>query len=65
MRSMCYIVASKVVAVGGGRTLVLAAGRPLLHAAQRADEVRRDLTLEQITDMLVAIAGMHGDTAYL
>jgi hypothetical protein len=42
-----------------------AAGRLLLHAAQRADEVRRYLTLEHIADMLVAIAGMHGDTAYL
>jgi hypothetical protein len=51
--------------LGEGRTLVLAAGRPLLHAAQRADEVRRDLTLEQITDMLAAIAGIYGDTAYL
>lgn len=47
------------------RARVLAAGRPLLIAAQRADEVRGDLTLEQILDMIVAIASIHGDSEYL
>jgi AcrR family transcriptional regulator len=47
------------------RVRVLAAGRPLLAAAQRAHEVRDDLTLEQILDMVIAIATIHGDTAYL
>ena len=42
---------------------MLAAGRPLLAAAQRAHEVRGDLTLEQILDMIVAIATIHGDPA--
>ena len=41
---------------GAGRPRVLAAGRPLLIAAQDAHEVRGDLTLEQILDMVVAIA---------
>ncbi len=46
------------------RTRVIAAGRPLLAAAQHAREVRDDLTLEQILDMIVAIATIHGDTDY-
>ena len=47
------------------RTRVMAAGRPLLAAAQRAHEVRDALTLEQILDMVIAIATIHGDTRYL
>ena len=46
------------------RTRVIAAGRPLLTAAQHAREVRDELTLEQILDMIVAIATIHGDTGY-
>jgi AcrR family transcriptional regulator len=46
------------------RTRVIAAGRPLLAAAQHAGEVRDDLTLEQILDMIVAISTIHGDTGY-
>ena len=46
------------------RTRVIAAGRPLLAAAQHAGEVRDDLTLEQILDMIVAIATIHGDSGY-
>ena len=44
---------------------MIAAGRPLLAAAQHAREVRDDLTLEQILDMIIAIATIHGDTRYL
>jgi AcrR family transcriptional regulator len=51
--------------LGEGRARVLAAGRPLLEAAQRTSEVRIDLTLEQITDMVVAIAKIHGDSYYV
>jgi AcrR family transcriptional regulator len=51
--------------MGEGRSRVLAAGRPLLEAAQRSGEVRNDLSLEQITDMVVAIARIHGDLRYL
>ena len=46
------------------RTRVIAAGLPLLAAAQHAGEVRDDLSLEQILDMIVAIATIHGDTGY-
>jgi AcrR family transcriptional regulator len=50
---------------GESRSRVLAAGRPLLAAAQRSREVRGDLTLEQILDMIVAIAKIPGDSDYL
>ena len=44
---------------------MLAAGRPLLIAAQRSHEVRGDLTLEQVLDMVIAIAKVEGDADYL
>jgi AcrR family transcriptional regulator len=47
------------------RARVIAAGLPLLAAAQRADQVRDDVALEQILDMVIAIATIHGDTRYL
>jgi AcrR family transcriptional regulator len=50
---------------GNNRARVLAAGRPLLLAAQHAHEVRDDLTLEQILDMIIAVATIHGDPAYV
>jgi AcrR family transcriptional regulator len=50
---------------GNSRARVLAAGQPLLAAAQRAHEVRDDLTLEQILDMVIAVATIHGDTRYI
>jgi AcrR family transcriptional regulator len=50
---------------GESRARVLAAGRPLLVAAQHAHEVRDDLTLEQVLDMVVAVATIRGDTRYL
>ena len=50
---------------GAGLPRVLAAARPLLVAAQDAHEVRADLTLEQILDMVVAIAKIPGDAGYL
>jgi AcrR family transcriptional regulator len=46
------------------RSRVIAAGRPLLVAAQRAGDVRRDLTLEQILDMIIAVAAIHGEPSY-
>ena len=48
-----------------GRSRVLASGRPLLGAAQRSHEVRSDLTLEQVLDMVIAIAKIEGDTGYV
>jgi len=50
---------------GGNRARVMAAGRPLLAAAQRARQIRDDLTLEQVLDMVIAIATIHGDSRYL
>jgi AcrR family transcriptional regulator len=50
---------------GSNRARVIAAGRPLLAAAQRAHEVRDNLTLEQILDMVIAIGTIHGDPRYL
>lgn len=50
---------------GGNRARALAVGRPLLTAAQHAHEIRDDLTLEQIFDMIVAIAKVHGESSYL
>jgi AcrR family transcriptional regulator len=51
--------------MGESRRRVVAAGRPLLDAAQRTHEVREDLTLEQILDMIVAIASIQGESNYL
>jgi AcrR family transcriptional regulator len=51
--------------MGESRARVMAAGRPLLLAAQRSHEVRQDLSLEQVLDMIVAIASIHGDPDYL
>lgn len=51
--------------LGEGRARVLATGRPLLEAAQRSHEIRQDLTLEQVTDMVVAVAQIHGDSEYV
>ena len=50
---------------GGNRARVMDAGRPLLAAAQRARQIRDDLTLEQVLDMVIAIATIHGDSRYL
>ncbi|GAA3582533.1 TetR/AcrR family transcriptional regulator [Amycolatopsis ultiminotia] len=47
------------------REQALDAGRPLLAAAQRAREVRDDVTLEQVFDMIVAIAKIPGTRDYL
>ena len=47
------------------RARVLAAGRPLLVAAQESGEVRDDLTLEQILDMVIAVSAIRGDSGYL
>src|SRR5689334_7742539 len=38
---------------GSNRARVMAAGRPLLIAAQRAHEIRDDLALEQVLDMVI------------
>jgi AcrR family transcriptional regulator len=66
-------IASELLADSGGanpllhesRARVLTAARPLLLAAQRAHEVRANVTFEQVLDMIVAIAAIHGDASYL
>jgi AcrR family transcriptional regulator len=47
------------------RARALDAGRPLLTAAQQADEIRDDLTFEQIIDMINAIAKIPAGPDYL
>lgn len=47
------------------RARVTAAGQPLLIAAQQGREIRQDLVLDQILDMLFAIASIKGDEQYL
>jgi AcrR family transcriptional regulator len=49
---------------GTGYARVLQAGRPLLLAAQASGETRSALTLEQILDMVAAIAKIPGDAGY-
>jgi AcrR family transcriptional regulator len=49
---------------GAGYARVLSASRPLLRAAQRSGEIRTDLTLEQILDMVAAVAKIPGDAGY-
>ncbi len=47
------------------RDRVLAVARPLLLAAQQTHEIRKDITLEQILEMIVAIATIHSDPSYV
>ncbi len=47
------------------RARVLAASRPLLVAAQHTHEVRDDLSLAQVLDLVIAIAQIHGESGYL
>jgi AcrR family transcriptional regulator len=51
--------------LSGSRERVIAAGRPLLHAAVRAGEIRDDLTLEQVLDIVIAMARVDGDAPYV
>jgi AcrR family transcriptional regulator len=50
---------------GSGRARVIAAGRPLLAAAQHAGEIRGDVTVEQVLDLIHAIATTSGGTDYV
>ena len=44
---------------------VLATARPLLAAAQHSQEAREDLTIEQVMQMVLALAAIPGDSDYL
>jgi AcrR family transcriptional regulator len=50
---------------GGGRARVIAAGQPLLTAAQHTKEIRSDLDIEQVLDLIHAVAAIHGDNRYV
>jgi AcrR family transcriptional regulator len=50
---------------GTNRARVIAAGQPLLAAAQHSGEIRDDLTVEQVLDIFHAIATIHGGTGYV
>ncbi|RFA11719.1 TetR family transcriptional regulator [Subtercola boreus] len=50
---------------GDSRERVLAAGRPLLLAAQQAREIRTDLTLDQVLDLTLAIVTIPGERDYV
>lgn len=67
-----HIASALLEQVGGddpvfdrNRSRVLASGEPLLAAAQRAGEIRDDLTLEQILDLTIAVAKLNGDAGYV
>ena len=50
---------------GSSRDRVLAAGTPLLIAAQQAHQVRGDLGLDQVLDLVLAAATIRGEPAYI
>jgi AcrR family transcriptional regulator len=47
------------------RSRVLAAGRPLLEAAQHSCEIRDDLSIEQVLDAIAAVAHVQRPSDYL
>ena len=47
------------------RARVLAAGEPLLAAAQKSGEIRRDLDLGQILELVIAVGKIRGDEAFV
>lgn len=51
--------------LGASRARVVAAGEPLLRAAQETGEVRPGLSLDQVLDMIVAIAKIPGGPDYV
>jgi AcrR family transcriptional regulator len=50
---------------GTGRARVIAAAGPLFSAAKKAHEVRDNLRLEQVLDLVIAIATIHQDSRYV
>lgn len=50
---------------GSSRDRVVAAGRPLLVAAQEAGAARADVTLDQVLDLLLAVMTVPGDRDYI
>lgn len=50
---------------GSSRERVIAAGRPLLLAAQQARQIREDLTLDQVLDLVLAASTIPGTGTYV
>ncbi len=50
---------------GSSRDRVLAAARPLLDAAQQAHDVRSDVTIAQVLDLVLAAATVPGNREYV
>ncbi|WP_223694012.1 TetR/AcrR family transcriptional regulator [Leifsonia poae] len=50
---------------GGNRARVIDAGRPLLAAAQQSGEIRDDLTVEQVLDLIHSVATIRGGAAHV
>jgi AcrR family transcriptional regulator len=50
---------------GSNRARVVAAGLPLLTAAQTAHEIRDDLNVEQVLDLVHAVATIRGDAGHI
>jgi len=49
----------------GSRSRVADAGRPLLRAAQQAHEIRQDLDINQILDLVHAVASIDATTSHV
>ncbi len=50
---------------GSSRDRVITAGRPLLLAAQRTQDARTDLTIEQVLDLVLAVITVSADRSYV
>ncbi len=50
---------------GSSRDRVLAAGQPLIVAAQQAHEIRTDVALDQVLDLVLAAISIPGEPAYV
>ena len=50
---------------GSSRDRVLAAGQPLLAAAQQTHVVRTDLAFDQVLDLVLAVTAIPGEPAYV
>jgi AcrR family transcriptional regulator len=46
------------------RARLLSAGQPLLRAAQRSGEIRKDLKLDQVLSMIISIGSIPGEPRY-
>ena len=50
---------------GTSRDRVITAARPLLATAQQAHDVRTDLTIDQVLDLVLAAVTVRGDQEYV